>query len=149
MWFHVVPVRERPPLAKLGEHSLHRTVVGRAARMDALRAQPAARREVRPELERQDAHRVSERLERTGRPPPVRVLDGRAIHPAEPRVRDELVRPREDRDRVELHRADAPQHRARIVAALAHETLGVEREHPRLRSRELARHAGRAYQVAW
>ena len=60
----------------------------------------------RPILDRQDAGGVGPVLEGPGRPRPVRQLDRPAPDRAEPGVRNELVRPREDADRVELHRAE-------------------------------------------
>ena len=52
----------------------------------------------------------------------------------EPRVRDELVRPREHRDRVELHGADPAQHPGHAAAPRGgtEETLGVKGDPPHL-----------------
>ncbi len=52
----------------------------------------------------------------------------------EPRVRDELVRPGEHRDRVKLHGADPPQHPGHAAAPRAgpEETLRVKGDPPHL-----------------
>jgi hypothetical protein len=72
----------------------------------------APEREVGPLLERQHAGRVRPVLEggrRTG--VPVRLLDLLPRNRPQPRVGDQLVRPREHADRVELHGTDPAQHR--------------------------------------
>ncbi len=139
---------ERSARLQRREHLAHRPLVRGPARMDPSRAEPAARREVRPELHREDAVRVGDPLERARRLAPVRRFDRRPAHRAEARVGDELVRARKDRDRVELNGTHAAKHRSHVRVAGTDEALRVQGEGPRFVGRELRRHAGRVYQRA-
>ena len=80
-------------------------------------------RRVRPVLERRWPARV-----------PVRPLDLVPADRAEPRVRNQLVRPREHADRVKLHSRDPPQHPgdAAPPPVGAEKPLGEEGKPPRL-----------------
>ena len=65
---------------------------------------------------------------------PVRLLHRVPADRPEPRVRDELVRPREHGDRVELHGADPPQHPGHAAALRAgpEKSLRVKGDPPHL-----------------
>ncbi|GAA3504043.1 hypothetical protein GCM10019016_111560 [Streptomyces prasinosporus] len=91
----------------------------------------AAEGEVGPLLDGEDARGVRPVLERVRRPGtrlPVRVLDGRAAHGAQTGVGDELVGAGQDRDRVELHRAQVAEDPPDAGAAVggAEEALGPQ-----------------------
>src|SRR6202011_3168869 len=65
----------------------------------------------RPVLERYHTCRVGPVLKRRAPPPPVGPLDPGASDSPETGVGDQLVRPGQHRDRVELYRAEPAQHR--------------------------------------
>ncbi len=82
-----------------------------APEVAALAVPAAAEGEQRPLLDRQHTGRVRPVLE--ARPAaPVRRLDGGPPDRAEPRVRDQLVRAGQHRDRVQLDGAQVPEHPA-------------------------------------
>ena len=68
-----------------------------------------------PVLERQDACRVRPVLEGGARRPPVPLVDPGPSDRPEAGEGDQLVRPGEDRDRVELHGPDPAEHRRRAA----------------------------------
>ena len=117
------------PTENLGAGLLADLVPALALRRD--RAPPPG--VVRPVLDRQDARGVRPVLEgRRLRRGPVRRLDRVPPDRPEPRVRDQLVRPREHGDRVKLHRPDPPQHPRHAAApgGGAKKPLRVEGEPP-------------------
>lgn len=87
----------------------------------------AAEGEVRPLLDGEDAGGVRPVLEGVA-VRPVRLVHRLAAHRAQARVRNQLVRPGEDRDRVELDRAQVAQHAPHPAPAVggAHESLGAQ-----------------------
>ena len=96
---------------------------------------PAPERVPRPLLDRQHAGRVRPVLER-GRLArmPVGALDPLPRHRAEPGVRDQLVRPGQHADRVQLNRAQPAQHgrHAAAAAVRAEKALRAQRDQPGL-----------------
>ena len=128
--------RDRSAFADEPPHLVHRVAVGLAPRVRPRQAAAPARGQVGPVLERQD-HREAAVLERDRRSRPVRRLDLRPHDRAEPRVRDELVRAREDRDGVELDEPETPEHRAGIPLARTDERLRAEEQEPCLVGSEL------------
>lgn len=120
--------RQRALGAQLLDHGLVRRLGQVVVPLWAVAVGAAAEGEVRPLLDGQDAGRVGPVLEgaATG---PVGVLDGRAPDGAQPGVRNELVRARQDGDGVQLHRAEMAQHPAHPAPPVgrAQKPLGAQR----------------------
>ncbi len=137
---------ERPAGRKLRDDPRHRPGVVRPIGMGPARAAAPARRQIRPELDREDAHRMGQRLEGSCRPAPVGVLDRRTTDRAKPGVDHQLMRPGEHRDRIQLDRAEAMEERGNAPHRRpADDPLGVEREPARVRCGQLDR--GRSHYV--
>lgn len=121
--------RQRALVAQLLDHGVVRTVgqIVAPVRVGAVGA--AAEREVRPLLDGQDARRVRPVLEGPAARP-VGVLHRPAAHRAQPGVGDQLVRAGQHRDRVQLDRAEVPQHPRHPCPAVRspQEALGAQRD---------------------